>query len=218
MSPEIKDVLITLTFLNFCQFSIIVGIRQSEIRRESDGNNQGNKKKRWLGDDAPVFPQALSAWLLFLDLSFLWHFGILLLSVASCADGLGTVLGLQLRGYQVERGGRGEGEKKGERKKERERHTEGGRIQPSILGNMLKDKHGSFHSQWKHSKSKHFRHIFLKGLQKQRRINQLQSFRPVLSFYSNSQVCPLPPAKSTDAKQWLAWLYLDMEFGRINLR
>lgn len=95
-------------------------MRWSEIRRERDGNNQEKtKRKGWLGDDAPVFPQAFSARLLFQDLSLLWHL-LLLLPVASCADGLGTVLGLQLWGYQVERGGRRGGQ----------RNKEGRRIQP----------------------------------------------------------------------------------------
>lgn len=63
--------------------------------------------------------------------------------MASCADGLGTVLGLQLRGYQVERDGCGEGEKKGgERERERDRGRKNSAKQ--ILSNMLKDKHGRF--------------------------------------------------------------------------
>lgn len=109
--------------INYTHFSQLLPIqynkwrmRQSELR-ESDGN-KGNKKKSWLGYDGPVFPLAFSARLLFLDLSFLWR-RLLLLSMASCADGLSTVLGLQLMGYQVKRGRCREGEKKGEREKER---------------------------------------------------------------------------------------------------
>lgn len=108
-------------------------LRESEKSRESDGNNQGNKNTSWLGDDGAVFPQAFSAWLLFLDLSLLWHW-LLLLSVASGADGLGTVLGLQLRGYQGRTQGRGEGA----------REAEEGRIQPSKHWVTRSNTHDSF--------------------------------------------------------------------------
>lgn len=98
---------------------------------KSDGNNQEKKEKSWLGCDGPVFSQAFSARLLFLDLAFLWH-RLLLLSVASSADGLCTVLWLQLRGYQMERSGCRDGEKGGtERERQRDRETEGIIIQSS---------------------------------------------------------------------------------------
>lgn len=70
--------------------------------------------------------------------------------------------------------------------KERQRDIGRKNSAQQILGNMLKDKHGSF--ALKHSKTKYFSHVFIKGLEKQHHINQLQSFRLVLSFCSNSQV------------------------------
>ena len=48
MSPDIRDVLIMLTFLNLCQVSIIYKGYDSELKRKSGGNNQGGGKKEKL--------------------------------------------------------------------------------------------------------------------------------------------------------------------------
>lgn len=89
---------------------------------ERDENNQGKQKESWLVSDRPVFPEALSAWLFFLDLSFFWHL-LFLLSVSGSADGLRAVLRQQLRVYQV---GKCMQKKKGERQRQIEKEREGG--------------------------------------------------------------------------------------------
>lgn len=167
------------------------------------------KEQGWLGDDAPVFPQAFSARLLFQDLSLLWHL-LLLFPVASGADGLGTVFGLQLRGYQVERGGRRDGQG----------NKEGRRIQPSRYWVTC-------------SKTDMGNCICIRGTQKVNTFvifplrnwrNRTTLINPRVSDLSyrftqilKSCLSP-PPAKSSDGKPWLVWLYLEMEFGGIHLQ
>lgn len=170
MFPEIRPVL-TLQ-LPLPVWENYWGMRQSGIRRGGDGDKQGNKERLtwWRRSGlSSGFRRlvSLSGPLLSLAPAFFAFCGerrwCSRHSVWAAAEGLSS-------------------EKRWMRERKRERENSA----KQILGNMLKDKHGSFvlrDLRRSQPERKHVCHIFLKGLEKQHHINQLQSFRTVSLFY-----------------------------------